>query len=110
MNQPRPVPVRAPANLPGARVLSPRDRDELDLFIAHRADDLRRCAVTLGGMVEHYADCQCGEDNPNHNALVLVIPEPYLSRFAALWPEFRERIEAAVPQDPTPEAPLTQGA
>lgn len=80
----------------GARDFSQPERRAIDDVIAHHAAGLRACAHLLEGMIEHHSTCDCGENDPTHDALVLVIPEPYLSAYKKHLPDFMTAINLEV--------------
>lgn len=82
----------APMNI-GALLLTPEEKHAINELTAHCADNLRSIAVALGGMVEHHSECGCPIP---HDALILAIPEPYLTHFKQLWPAMRDEIDQRV--------------
>lgn len=80
----------------GTRAFNPNERRVLDRVVERNAHDLRRVANLLGGLIEHYSECDCGQENSDHDALILVIPEPYLSAYRKHWPEFQTALNLEV--------------
>lgn len=93
-----PFPPESQDTAPGTRALTTPQRQMLDGLIEEHAHQLRGISHALGGMIEHYSECACEQEDPNHDALVLVIPEPYLSAYKKHWPKFRQTIEQEVSQ------------
>lgn len=76
----------------GIRSFTAPELRALNQAIQISAETLRAAALLMGGMIEHHAVCNCPDNNPNHNALVLVIPEPYLSAYQKYLPDFMTAI------------------
>lgn len=78
----------------GAFSLTTAERNELQEHLGDVANELRQLTLSLGGIVEHHSACDCGESDPAHDALVIGVPQPYLTHYRRHWPAFRALIDA----------------